>query len=81
MAIEFSKLLSDKLIDCIFKLNEYDTRLAYKTINGKQCTIVWHINDLKISHIEKKVVKHIINKLNKILREYSFTKHMHGKEI
>jgi len=36
-----------------FKLNEYDQCMANKTINGKQCTIIWHVDDLKISHVEK----------------------------
>ena len=25
-------------------------------INGKQCTIVWYVDDLKISHVDAKVV-------------------------
>jgi len=34
-------------------------------INGKHCTIIWHVNDLKISHVDSNVMKDIINKLNK----------------
>jgi len=34
-------------------------------INGKQCTIISHINDLKISHVEKAVVKKMLKGLNK----------------
>jgi len=37
--------------------------MANKTIKGKQCTIVWHVNDLKISHVEKDVVEEIIKML------------------
>jgi hypothetical protein len=33
-------------------------------INGLQRTIVWHVDDLKISHVEKKVVTGIIQKLH-----------------
>ena len=33
-------------------------------INGKQCTIGWHVDDLKISHIDSEVVDDIINKLD-----------------
>lgn len=36
-----------------------------KTINGKQCTIIWHVDDIKISHVDMKVKEGIINKLNK----------------
>ena len=39
--------------------------MANKTINGRQCTIIWHVDDLKISHVEKEVVEDIIKLLNK----------------
>jgi hypothetical protein len=35
--------------------------VANKTINGKQCTVVWHVDDLKIS---PKVVTTILNLLD-----------------
>jgi len=43
-----------------FRLNEYDQCVMNKTINGKEFTIIWHVNDLKISHIDKMVVEDII---------------------
>ena len=33
-----------------FILNPYDTCVANCLIKGKQCTILWHVDDLKISH-------------------------------
>jgi hypothetical protein len=36
-----------------------------KVINGKQCTIVWHVDDLKISHMCSKVVTEIIEMVGK----------------
>jgi hypothetical protein len=33
---------------------------ANKMIDGKQCTIVWHVDDLKISHVKEKVKTIII---------------------
>ena len=33
-------------------------------INGKQCTIIWHVDDLKISHEDPAVVTVIIRQLN-----------------
>ena len=62
-ALLFWQLLSDTLIGWGFKLNEYDKCVANKTINGKQCTIIWHVDDLKISHVEQKVVNDVIKKL------------------
>ena len=34
-----------------------------KNFNGKKCTIIWHIDSLKISHVSKHVVEDIIKKL------------------
>ena len=49
----FWRLLLNTLKEWGFKLNEYDQCMANKTINGKKCTIIWHVYDLKISHVEK----------------------------
>ena len=38
--------------------------MANKTINGKQCTIVWHVDDLKISHKDACVVTTILSLLD-----------------
>ena len=47
-----------------FELNKYDRCVANKMINGKQCTIIWHVDDLKMSHVSSAVLDHIIDKLN-----------------
>ena len=52
-----------------------------KTINSKQCTIIWHVDDLKISHVEKRVVDHVIDKLNKRFGEYSPLSTTTGKKL
>ena len=38
-----------------YVLNSYDPCVANKTINGKQHTISWHVDDLKGSHEDGKV--------------------------
>lgn len=43
-----------------FTLNPYDPCVANKMIEGKQCTIVWHVDDNKISHKDPKVVDKVI---------------------
>ena len=48
------------LLNIGFKLNKYDPCVANKMINGKQCTIVWCVNDSKISHTESKIVDQVI---------------------
>jgi len=63
-ALLFWKLLSNALKEWGFKINEYDQCIANKTINGKQCTIICHMDDLKISHIDKNIVEDVIRLLN-----------------
>jgi len=47
-----------------FKTNPYDSCVANKTINGKQCTVLWHVDDLKISHVDEKVLEDILRAIN-----------------
>ena len=39
-----------------FKIKPYNRCVANKVINGHQCTIVWYVDDVKVSHKDKKVV-------------------------
>ena len=59
-ALLFWKRLSSQLQAWGFKLNAYDLCVANKDINGKQCTIVWHVDDLKILHVDPAVVTDVI---------------------
>jgi hypothetical protein len=45
-----------KLKKCALEINPYDFCVANKTIDNKQCTVVWHVDDLKISHVNPVVV-------------------------
>jgi hypothetical protein len=62
-ALLFWEHLSSKLASWGFVVNPYDQCVANKTINGTQCTIIWHVDDLKISHVDKDVVTSVINLL------------------
>ena len=42
-ALLFWRLFSDTLVEWGFKLNEYDNCETNKTVNGRQCTIIWHV--------------------------------------
>merc|ERR1712115_516330 len=55
-ALTFYKKLRADLEDMGFKVNPYDPCVANKTIKGAQCTICWHVDDLKISHVNPEVV-------------------------
>jgi len=50
-ALLWYELFSMSLQGMGFVLNPYDPCVANKIINGKQCTIVWYVDDNKISHI------------------------------
>ena len=63
-ALLFWKLLSETLQKWGFALNPYDKCVAKKNIEVKQCTIIWHVEDIKISHTNKNVVENILKKLN-----------------
>ena len=76
-----ASLISDTLVEWGFKMNDYDKCVANKSINGRQCTIIWHVDDLKISHVEKRVVDHIIDKLNRKFGEYSPLSTSSGKKL
>jgi hypothetical protein len=49
-ALQFWKHLSGNLKQQGYILNPYDTCVVNKEINGEQMTIVWHVDDLKLSH-------------------------------
>ncbi len=47
-----------------FKINPYDRCVANKIINGKQCTVLWHVDDIKISHVDPAVTEHVLDIMN-----------------
>jgi hypothetical protein len=63
-ALLFWQNLSSQLIEWRFELNPYDFCVVNKTIDGGQCTIVWHVDDLKISHVSTKAVDTVISLLD-----------------
>jgi len=64
-ALLFWRRLSNVLQTWGFKINPYDKCVANKMINESQCTIVWHVDDLKISHVDKSVVNEVISQFVK----------------
>jgi len=57
--------------------------VANKIIIGKQCTVIWHMDDLKISRVDKNVVEGTFEKnLNKMFgKENSLQLHVESTEI
>ena len=56
-------LLTSNLVQHGFKLNPYDLCVANAIINKKQCTIIWHVDDTKIFHVDSAVVDDIMRLL------------------
>ena len=67
----FWETLSGKLQEWGFTLNAYDSCVANKYMDGQQCTITWHVDDLKISHVDEQVVRSIIQKIQDTFGQYS----------
>jgi Reverse transcriptase (RNA-dependent DNA polymerase) len=65
-ALLFWKDLSSKLIGWGYTLNPYDSCVANKIIDGKQCTILWHVDDIKVSHVDKRVIEQVIENLEAV---------------
>ena len=59
-ALLFYEKLSADLIENGFKINPYDPCVANKMINGRQMTVVWHVDDLKVSHRDSREVDKFI---------------------
>jgi len=47
-----------------FTTNPSDQCVANKIINGKQCTLLWHVDDIKLSHVDDAVLDDVVAKLN-----------------
>ena len=48
-----------------FEINPYDPCVANKRVKGTYLTVVWHVDDLKISHKRKQVVEDFVKWLDK----------------
>jgi len=56
--------LSEHLTKWEFTVNPYDECVMNKMIEGKKCTILWHVDDIKLSHVDDEVNEEIIEKRN-----------------
>jgi hypothetical protein len=65
-----ARLFYDKLRGILeewgFTINNYDECTFNKMVNGKQLTVQFHVDDLKISHMEEDVIKNMVKDLNGI---------------
>ena len=68
------KLLSRTLLDLGFKINCYDPCVANRIVNGKQFTICWYVDDLKLSHAEPQEVTKMLEILNNKFNQMTITR-------
>ena len=52
--------LSKSLEEMGYQRNEYDWCVMNNIIDNKQCTILWHVDDLKTLHVEPAVVSSVL---------------------
>ena len=64
----YQKLLKD-LEEKGFKTNTCDLCVANKEVKCSQFTIVWHVDDLKLSHKDPEVVGEMIEHLKSLYKE------------
>ena len=55
-ALLWYQMFKEKLEKMGFVVNEYDPCVANKEVRGKQCTIVWYVDDSKVLYAEEEVV-------------------------
>ena len=66
MALLFWRNLSVFFIQKLgFEANPYDFCVVNKIIDGSQCTIGWHVDDFKISHVDSNMNREILAILQK----------------
>ena len=67
-------MYSETLKKLGFKINPYGRCIVNKHINGKQCNIVFYVDDNKISHVDKDVVSAVINNISKHFGDLAVTR-------
>ena len=70
VALLFYRKLRAGLEDMGFEVNPYDPCMANKIVNGSQCTVVWHVDDLKVSHKDEAVATYFAQELGRRNRNY-----------
>eukprot|EP00957_Ditylum_brightwellii_P098862 7530993-Ditylum_brightwellii.AAC.1 len=76
-ALLWYKCYTEKFEKEGFKINPYDKCVANKMIDGYQCTLVWYVNDTKVSHKSAKVVDEILEIMKGYFGKLTITR---GKE-
>ena len=68
------QLYSDTLKGLGFEINPYNRCVANKVINGEQCTIVFYVDNNKISHVYEGVLTSVIEEISKHFGELTVSR-------
>ena len=60
----FCTKLSKSLEEIGYKRNEYDWCVMNKIVKGKKCNILWHIDYLKVFHVDCDIVSTLISDID-----------------
>ena len=63
-ALIFWRKFTKQITEWGFTVNPYDWSMANKMVRGNQLTIMWHVDDLKISHVNKEVLEDLLRQLD-----------------
>ena len=67
-------MYSETLVKEGFTINSYDKCVANKVIDGKQCTIVWYMDDEKVLHNDPEVVTQVIDLMKSYFWDLTVTR-------
>ena len=73
-AMLWYRLFTSTLKQMGFVLNPYDACVANADIDGDQCTIVWYVDDNKVSHRKPQVVSNVIAKIETFFGKMTVTR-------
>ena len=76
----FWRTITANRVDMGFEINPYDRCVANKLIEGKQCTILWHVDDIKVSHCSARVVTGVVNEIQEEYGKEAPLTVSHGKK-
>ena len=62
-------------------VNLYDRCIANRTIDGKQCTIAWYVDNNKVSHVDEQVNPRIIEVIAEFVGELTVSRGENNKFI
>jgi hypothetical protein len=60
----YNKIICKEIKQIGFEVNPYGTCVASKMVEGKQHIITWHVDDVKSSHVNKRVNNEFLQRLN-----------------